>query len=78
MFADTIDAMTSDRPYRAALGEAQVRAELAKMSGRQFDPHMCEILLSSPHFKSLFRPEMKRHSPVQETAERPLAIAVNM
>jgi HD-GYP domain-containing protein (c-di-GMP phosphodiesterase class II) len=78
MFADTIDAMTSDRPYRAALGEAQVRAELVKMSGRQFDPRMCEVLLSSPHFKSLFKPDPKRYTPALETADRPLAIAVNM
>jgi len=54
MFADTIDAMTTDRPYRKALGEADVRAELSRMTGKQFDPYICEVLLASPHFSSLF------------------------
>lgn len=54
MFADTIDAMTSDRPYRKALGEAEVRAELARMTGKQFDPYICDVLLASPLFSTLF------------------------
>lgn len=54
MFADTIDAMTSDRPYRKALGEIQVREELYKYRGRQFDPEICDVLLSSPEFSRLF------------------------
>ncbi|MEO8193960.1 MAG: HD domain-containing phosphohydrolase [Gemmatimonadales bacterium] len=54
MFADTIDAMTTDRPYRAALSEAQVRAEFVKLQGRQFDPHICEKLLVSPIYSKLF------------------------
>lgn len=54
MFADTIDAMTTDRPYRKALGEAEVRAELQKWRGSQFDPEICDALLSSPKFARLF------------------------
>jgi putative nucleotidyltransferase with HDIG domain len=54
MFADTIDAMTSDRPYRKALGEAEVRSELRKFRGTQFDPDICDALLSSPEFSRLF------------------------
>jgi hypothetical protein len=54
MFADTIDAMTTDRPYRAALTEAQVRAEFVKLRGRQFDPAICDVLLSSPIYPKLF------------------------
>jgi hypothetical protein len=54
MFADTIDAMTTDRPYRAALTETQVRAEFVKLKGRQFDPSICEVLLSSPIYPKLF------------------------
>ena len=54
MFADTIDAMTTDRPYRAALTEAQVRAEFVKLRGRQFDPAICDCLLSSPIYPKLF------------------------
>ncbi|MGH7665420.1 MAG: HD-GYP domain-containing protein [Gemmatimonadaceae bacterium] len=56
MIADTIDAMTSDRPYRAALGEAEVRRELVRYAGKQFDPELCRLLLLSPHFSRLFHP----------------------
>jgi len=54
MFADTIDAMTSDRPYRKALDETAVRAELVKHRARQFDPAICDALLSSPRYSELF------------------------
>lgn len=54
MFADTIDAMTTDRPYRKALGEADVRSELIKYRGVQFDPFICDRLLASPDFARLF------------------------
>lgn len=54
IFADMIDAMTTDRPYRQALGEAEVRAELVKCRGRQFDPFICDKLLASPSFRLLF------------------------
>jgi hypothetical protein len=54
MFADTIDAMTTDRPYRAALTEAQVRAEFVRLRGRQFDPAICDLLLASPVYPKLF------------------------
>lgn len=54
-FSDTIDAMTSDRPYRPALGMADVRAELLRNRGKQFDPMICDRLLASEHFIALFR-----------------------
>lgn len=54
MFADTIDAMTTDRPYRAALTEAQVRSEFVKLRARQFDPAICDKLLDSPIYARLF------------------------
>lgn len=54
MFADTIDAMTTDRPYRAALTEVQVRSEFVKLRGRQFDPNICDKLLVSPIYPRLF------------------------
>lgn len=56
MFADTIDAMTTDRPYRAALGEAAVRGELERYRGSQFDPEIYDRLLASPEFSLLFHP----------------------
>ena len=54
MIADTIDAMTTDRPYRAALGETAVRKELEKFRGKQFDPKIYDILVASPLFRVLF------------------------
>jgi HD-GYP domain-containing protein (c-di-GMP phosphodiesterase class II) len=71
-FADTIDAMTTSRPYRAALGEAEVRAELKRCRGSQFDPEICDVLLASPHFSVLF------DLPVPTTCDRlpaPTAVA---
>lgn len=63
LFADTIDAMTTDRPYRKALGEAQVRAELLKYRGKQFDPQICDRLLASPMFGLLFSPGSRETTP---------------
>lgn len=63
MFADTIDAMTTDRPYRAALGEREVKAELLRMRGRQFDPRICDALIASPLFGSLFHEGARRGTP---------------
>ena len=54
MLADTIDAMTSDRPYRAALGKDAVILELRRVSGRQFDPILVEGFLTSPLHELLF------------------------
>ena len=54
MFADTIDAMTTDRPYRKALGESEVRAEILKHRGTQFDPNICDVLIDSIQFARLF------------------------
>lgn len=54
MFADTIDAMTTDRPYRKALGEKEVRDEFRKYRGIQFDPTICDALIDSSDFRRLF------------------------
>lgn len=69
MFADTIDAMTSDRPYRKALDADAVRAELTKHRGRQFDPTICDALLSSPRFRELFN--HAGHTSLPHTQEVP-------
>jgi len=76
MFADTIDAMTSDRPYRKALDAEAVREELVKHRARQFDPQICDALLSSPRFKELFR--HSGHTSLSHTQEMPkLRLAVS-
>jgi hypothetical protein len=56
MFADTIDAMTTDRPYRAALDATSVRKELLRFRGTQFDPQICDALLRSAEYSKLFAP----------------------
>lgn len=56
MFADTIDAMTTDRPYRAALDASSVRKELLRFRGTQFDPQICDALLRSAEYPKLFAP----------------------
>lgn len=54
--ADTIDAMTSERPYRPALTGADVRAELIRCRARQFDPGLVDRLLESGALEKLFPP----------------------
>jgi putative nucleotidyltransferase with HDIG domain len=44
--ADTLDAMTSDRPYRKGVSYQEARAEIARCSGTQFDPACVEAFLS--------------------------------
>jgi response regulator RpfG family c-di-GMP phosphodiesterase len=46
--ADTLDAMTSDRPYRNALSFQAARDEIARCSGSQFDPEVVLAFLSIP------------------------------
>ncbi|MFT5441403.1 MAG: putative nucleotidyltransferase with HDIG domain [Myxococcota bacterium] len=45
LVADTVEAMTSDRPYRNALPLETVVRELHKYSGSQFDPKCVEAML---------------------------------
>jgi HD-GYP domain-containing protein (c-di-GMP phosphodiesterase class II) len=44
--ADTVDAMTSDRPYRRAAPLEDALTELRRHSGRQFDPVCVDAFLS--------------------------------
>jgi putative nucleotidyltransferase with HDIG domain len=46
--ADTLDAITSDRPYRAAQSIPAGRREIERNSGRQFDPEIVQVFLSIP------------------------------
>lgn len=46
--ADTLDAMSSDRPYRAALPYAQIRAEVCRVAGTQFDPALVDAFMAIP------------------------------
>lgn len=43
--ADTLDAMTVDRPYRRARSWDEAREEIVSYSGTQFDPMVVEAYL---------------------------------
>jgi len=44
--ADAYDAMTSDRPYRAALTTEQARTQIAEGAGTHFDPALVPVFLA--------------------------------
>jgi putative nucleotidyltransferase with HDIG domain len=47
--ADTLDAITSDRPYRKARSFDAAREEILRCSGTQFDPGVVEVFLKIPN-----------------------------
>ena len=46
--ADTLDAMTSDRPYRAEMPFSAARDEIVRQAGKQFDPDVVRAFLTIP------------------------------
>lgn len=56
MLADTLDAMTSKRPYRNPLNEEDVRQEFVRCRGQQFDPAMVDRLLAADFWVKIFPP----------------------
>ena len=66
--ADAYDAMTSNRSYRSAFPQQDVRDEIVKNAGTQFDPDMAKIM---QHFIDIdSRYEMKEQTAVSaEPAE---------
>lgn len=57
MVADTVDAMTTDRPYRKALPLQRALEELRKYAGLQFDPKLVELVSNSPGIRRLLGPQ---------------------
>jgi HD-GYP domain-containing protein (c-di-GMP phosphodiesterase class II) len=55
MFADTLDAMTTDRPYRKALSVDEAKAEFIRFRGRQFDPSICDRILEDAPWGEIYR-----------------------
>ena len=53
LISDTIDAMTTDRPYRKRLGLDVVIAELQKCKGTQFDSELIDVVISSVALRRL-------------------------
>ncbi len=57
MIADTLDAMTTDRPYRHALTLASAIDELHTHAGRQFDPDIVRLVRKSATIHALLATE---------------------
>jgi putative nucleotidyltransferase with HDIG domain len=68
--ADTLDAITSDRPYRKARGFDTAREEVLRCSGTQFDPAVVEVFLKIPNelwqeLRSEISGQNKRYSTIE-------------
>ncbi len=68
--ADTLDAITSDRPYRKATSFAAARLEIKRCAGTQFDPKVVEVYLSLPDqlwedLRAEITQQSKKFSPLQ-------------
>ena len=63
MLADTMDAMTTDRPYRRALTYERVVEELRRYSGRQFDPRLVDVAISSAAIREMVAARLRKDSP---------------
>ncbi len=62
--ADTLDAITSDRPYRKGRSFAEAQVEIERCSGVQFDPAIVAVFMEVPLERwSDLRLEVSRMSP---------------
>jgi len=68
--ADTLDAITSDRPYRPAQTLDAARDEIQKWSGRQFDPEVVKVFLemSNKIWEDLRREINAQDNPLRNSA----------
>src|SRR5436309_7178315 len=71
MIADTIDAMTTDRPYRRAMSLSRAIAELAAFAGRQFDPQLVKLVSKSASIRRLVGGDRSVPEPTAETPRVP-------
>jgi putative nucleotidyltransferase with HDIG domain len=71
MVADTIDAMTTDRPYRKALTLQKALEEMVKYAGRQFDPKIVELVSKSPSIRRLLGPQLVPDIPQPASMQAP-------
>lgn len=69
MFADTLDAITTDRPYRKALSIDEARKEFIKFRGRQFDPMICDRVVSPKVWEELYTAFIRNRA-----ADEPIAV----
>ena len=61
--ADTLDAITSDRPYRKARSFETAQTEIKRCSGTQFDPEIVRVFLSIGEEEFLWSRELAAQSP---------------
>jgi hypothetical protein len=79
MIADTIDAMTTDRPYRRAMTLARALEELEKYAGLQFDPVLVQLVVKSQTIRKLLGVESRQDAPphparsLRVTRQQPIA-----
>lgn len=71
--ADSFDAMTSDRPYRAAMNRDDAMAELERNKGVQFCPRVVEVFRDAiaPFPEDLFSLISDRYRNPKKTADTP-------
>ena len=72
MFADTLDAITTDRPYRKALDIEEARREFIKFRGRQFDPSICDRVVADDVWHVLYRTieERRKSDPPERSVSK--------
>ena len=72
--SDTLDAITSDRPYRPASSIASARREIGRVSGTDFDPLVVKTFrrISDREIEAIRKrfPDQKVEARVGETAEK--------
>lgn len=74
--ADSIDAMLSDRPYRMARRLTQAAEELARHSGRQYDPRLVEAFLRLCGDRRFVNETLRQPAPLApKDVERLIALA---
>jgi putative nucleotidyltransferase with HDIG domain len=68
--ADTLDAITSDRPYRPAQTLDAARVEIEKWAGKQFDPEVVKVFLEMPNkiWEDLRREINAQDNPLRNSA----------
>lgn len=71
MIADTLDAMTTDRPYRRAMSLQRALEELSKHAGRQFDPKLVALVSKSASIRRLLGPQVTTESTALLSMESP-------
>ena len=74
--ADSLDAMTSDRPYRKGTTFSEATREILGCAGKQFDPQIVDLFLSMPKETwSTLRDETTKAAPFPAPSVHHLQVA---